>query len=85
MISYRSSSQLIKNVSGLFEHDGVVDLALHVEQISQMMTEDVIRYVVVTSVNKEDLDPSASLELILHTHYLDGYLSEVPFYINQID
>ncbi|HOI85942.1 MAG TPA: hypothetical protein PLP48_07690 [Acholeplasmataceae bacterium] len=85
MISHRSSSQSIMNVSGIYERNGHVDVALRVEQISQLMTSDVIRYVVVTSVNKEDLDPSASLELILHTHYLDGYLSEVPFYINQND
>jgi len=81
MASYRSSSQTIKSVSGLFEHDGVVDFALHVEQISQMMTSDAIRYMVVISVEKENLDPSALIHPILHTHYLDGYLSEVPFYI----
>lgn len=81
MISYRSSSQSIINVSGIYEYDGHMDVALRVEQVSQMMTADVIRYVIVTSVNKIDLDPLTSLQLVLHTHYLDGYLSEVPFYI----
>ncbi len=83
-VSYRSSSQLIKDVAGIYQRDGVIDMALHVEQVSQWVTEDVIRYLVVASVKKEDIDPSSTLELVLHTHYLDGYLSEVPFYIKPI-